>query len=84
MMKSMSFYFSETMKMDGEEGPVKPLVNGSHEVATTEEKAGEETGEEGSKSDKEIVLIQDTGFNVQIQIPGGSPIELPVRPLSSL
>lgn len=64
------------MKLNGEEGTDQPLVNGCcQEVARTEE-----AGEEGAKNDKEIVLIQDMGFNVQIQIPGGNPIELPVRP----
>lgn len=69
------------MKLNGEEGTDQPLVNGCcQEVARTEESPGEEAGEEGAKNDKEIVLIQDMGFNVQIQIPGGNPIELPVRP----
>lgn len=69
------------MKLNGEEGTDQPLVNGCcQEVARTEESPREEAGEEGAKNDKEIVLIQDMGFNVQIQIPGGNPIELPVRP----
>lgn len=65
--------------MDDGVGSEKPLVNGSQDIAPVGEKSGAEAGEEGEKNDKEIVLIQDTGFNVQIQIPGGSPIELPVR-----
>jgi hypothetical protein len=73
------FLVSEKMTLDGGDSTVKPLVNGSQDVVPTGEKSGTEAGEEGEKNDKEIVLIQDTGFNVQIQIPGGSPIELPVR-----
>lgn len=70
---------NEKMKLNREEGTDQPLVNGCcQEVARTEESPGEEAGEEGAKNDKEIVLIQDMGFNVQIQIPGGNPIELPV------
>lgn len=72
------FCIAEKMKFDEEEGTDQSLVNGCQEVARTEESPGEEAGEEGSKNDKEIVLIQDMGFNVQIQIPGGNPIELPV------
>lgn len=72
------FCIAEKMKFDEEEGTDRSLVNGCQEVARTEESPGEEAGEEGSKNDKEIVLIQDMGFNVQIQIPGGNPIELPV------
>lgn len=72
------------MKFNGEEGTDQPLVNGCQEVARTEESPGEEAGEEGAKNDKEIVLIQDMGFNVQIQIPGGNPIELPVSQVISL
>ncbi|XP_062583916.1 clustered mitochondria protein homolog isoform X1 [Saccostrea cucullata] len=64
--------------MKEKDGSVVPLVNGSQEEGHTEEKPGGGAGVEGEKNDKEIVLIQDTGFNVEIQIPGGNPIELPV------
>ena len=40
------------------------------------EKSEEKTDDD---KDKEVLLIQDTGFNVMIQAPGIEPFDLPVR-----
>ena len=57
-------------------------------AASTEgaEKNGAEEGEEKGAEDKEqeVVLIQDTGFNITIVVPGLDEFELPVSTLSFL
>ena len=73
-----------------------PQVNGQEEdadaetkpngQAEAEEEEGATTGEtkEGATTaDQDVVLIQDTGFNIKIQAPGMDPFDLPVS-LSSL
>lgn len=45
----------------------------------TESKADEEVTEKKDEDkDKEVLLIQDTGFNIQIIAPNLEPFELPV------
>ena len=49
-----------------------------------EEKKGEENGEKENpegETDKEVLLIQDTGFNVKIAAPNLEVFELPVSQL---
>lgn len=60
-----------------------PVVNGdATETMATEEDKQEatETGSEeaGNKEDGEVVVIQDTGFNIRIITPGLDPFDLPV------
>ncbi|XP_060551695.1 clustered mitochondria protein homolog [Ruditapes philippinarum] len=71
----------EVVRMNGEtehmnggmESPDKE-VNGEKEEQT--DKDGEKEGEENK--DQEVLLIQDTGFNVTITCPGVEEFELPV------
>ena len=43
-----------------------------------EDKEKGEEGKEGDNKEQEVVLIQDTGFNVTITCPGVDEFELPV------
>ncbi|KAK3589135.1 hypothetical protein CHS0354_017102 [Potamilus streckersoni] len=55
------------------------LVNGDGDDKEKEEGEKEKEGESGEKSNEnEVVLIQDTGFNVKLILPNGESFELPV------
>lgn len=81
--------------MDSDQAPSSPVMNGLSDESTSSSSSGDESPvkEKEEKTDKdaeddakkeekeeqEMVLIQDTGFNVKIVVPGMSEsIELPV------
>jgi hypothetical protein len=82
--QSFLFCTVEVVRMNGEtehmnggmESPDKE-VNGEKEEQT--DKDGEKEGDENK--DQEVLLIQDTGFNVTITCPGVEEFELPVSVL---
>lgn len=53
------------------------------EKAENGEKEDEKDTDDGEK-DKEVLLIQDTGFNIQIAAPNLDPFDLPVSKKLSL
>ena len=79
---------TETAITKDEQNTEKEGKAGEKEVEKDGEKEGDKGGEnEGTKDgekeeegdkDQEVVLIQDTGFNVKIIVPGIEEFELPV------
>ena len=72
---------TETAITKDEQKTEKEELNG--ETESTEEKEDKDGKKEGEKDeeedkDQEVVLIQDTGFNVKIVVPGIEEFELPV------
>lgn len=71
----------ETAHMNGEMDHSVGEVDKVEKVTDTEkeeqaDKDGEKEGDENK--DQEVLLIQDTGFNVTIMCPGVEEFELPV------
>ncbi|CAC5388984.1 TIF31 [Mytilus coruscus] len=78
--------------MDSDQAPSSPVMNGLSDESTSssssgdespvkdkEEKTEKDAEDDTKKEEQEMVLIQDTGFNVKIVVPGMSErIELPV------
>ena len=56
------------------DGDAAEVLNGNH----AEEKP-QENGDGAKGNQDEIVVIQDTGFNVKIVVNGMEPFDLPVR-----
>ncbi|XP_052075610.1 clustered mitochondria protein homolog [Mytilus californianus] len=77
---------------DSDQAPSSPVMNGLSDESTSssssgdespvkdkEEKTEKDAEDDTKKEEQEMVLIQDTGFNVKIVVPGMSErIELPV------
>ena len=72
---------TETAITKDEQKTEKEELNGETESnEEKEDKDGKKEGEKDEEEDKdqEVVLIQDTGFNVKIVVPGIEEFELPV------
>ena len=85
------FILVEVVRMNGEcsEEDTETAITKDEQNTEKEEKNGEKEEKDDSKDedkdedkDQEVVLIQDTGFNVKIIVPGIDEFELPVSKLS--